>query len=368
MVYAVPTEDRRTATGVCLVTGGAGFIGPAVSTALAESFAQVVALDNLHPQVHEKPERPADLDPRVDLVVGDVTDAGAWDALLARMRPDVVVHLAAETGTGQSLSESTRHASVNVVGTTTMLDALHRSDARPRRIVLTSSRAVYGEGAWRETATGRVFYPPQRTRQSLEGGQWDILGAEPLPMEATTVFPAPVSVYAATKLAQEHLVRAWANAFDVEAAVLRLQNVYGPGQSLSNPYTGIMSLFCRMAREGHSIPLYEDGQVRRDFVLIDDVARAVHAAATVTDVPAEPVDIGAGEHQTIALAAALIAHHYAAPAPHVTGQFRDGDVRHAWADVTRAEQLLGWTPQHDLRSGVTRLAEWIDARPDIPSV
>ncbi len=368
MVDARPSEDHRAATGLCLVTGGAGFIGTAVSTALADSFAQVVAVDNLHPQVHLTPERPVDLDPRVELVVGDVTDPGTWDALLARVRPEVVLHLAAETGTGQSLSESTRHASVNVVGTTVMLDALQRNDARPRRIVLTSSRAVYGEGAWRRSATGEVFYPSQRTRATLEGGQWDIPDAEPLPMDATTVFPAPVSVYAATKLAQEHLVRVWAHAFGVEAVVLRLQNVYGPGQSLSNPYTGIMSLFCRMAREGRSIPLYEDGQVRRDFVLIDDVARAVHAATTVTDVPGEPVDIGAGEHQTIAIAAELVAEHYGAPAPHVTGQFRDGDVRHAWADVTRAQQLLGWTPQHDLRSGVTRLAEWIDSRPDVPAV
>lgn len=368
MAEAEPTQQRSTATGVCLVTGGAGFIGTATSRALADSFDRVVAVDNLHPQVHEKPERPADLDPRVELVVADVTDAAAWDALLADVRPEVVIHLAAETGTGQSLSESTRHASVNVVGTTTMLDALLRNDALPRRLVLTSSRAVYGEGAWRETATGRVFYPPQRTRTTLEGGQWDVPGAEPLAMEATTVFPAPVSVYAATKLAQEHLLRAWANAFGVEAVVLRLQNVYGPGQSLSNPYTGIMSLFCRMAREGRSIPLYEDGEVRRDFVLIDDVARAVHAAATVTTVPAEPVDIGAGEHQTISIAASLIAEHYGAPAPHVTGQFRDGDVRHAWADVTRAEQLLGWTPEFDLRAGVTRLARWIDARPDVPAV
>jgi dTDP-L-rhamnose 4-epimerase len=187
-------------------------------------------------------------------------------------------------------------------------------------------------------------------------------------MEATTVFPAPVSVYAATKLAQEHLLRAWANAFGVEAAVLRLQNVYGPGQSLSNPYTGIMSLFCRMAREGRSIPLYEDGEVRRDFVLIDDVARAVHAAAVSPTVAAEPVDIGSGEHQTIAIAARLIAEHYGAPAPHVTSQFRDGDVRHAWADVARAQSVLGWAPQYDLRAGVTRLAEWIDARPDVPAV
>lgn len=361
-------EVRRAATagGVCVVTGGAGFIGTATSRALADSFERVVAVDNLHPQIHPEPVRPAALDPRVELVRADVTEAGTWDELLGTTRPDVVIHLAAETGTGQSLSESTRHASVNVVGTTQMLDAFTRHDALPSRIVLTSSRAVYGEGAWRRSADGAVLYPAQRTRASLEGGQWDVPGAEPLPMSAATTFPAPVSVYGATKLAQEHVLRAWANSLGVTPVVLRLQNVYGPGQSLSNPYTGIMSLFCRMAKAGRSIPLYEDGQVRRDFILIDDIARAVHAAATVTAPPTGPVDIGSGEHQTIALAAELIAARYGAPAPHVTGQFRDGDVRHAWADVTAAQDTLGWSPQWSLRDGVEALGAWIDAQQDIP--
>jgi len=327
---------------------------------LAASFDHVVALDNLHPQIHPSAQRPAELHPAVELVVGDVTEAATWDSLLETVRPDVVIHLAAETGTGQSLGESTRHASVNVVGTTQMLDALKRHDVLPRRVVLTSSRAVYGEGAWRRTGEQGVFYPPQRTRETLEGGQWDFPGAEPEPMSSSTTFPAPVSIYGATKIAQEYLIRAWANSFGVEPVVVRLQNVYGPGQSLINPYTGILSLFCRLAKAGQSIPLYEDGQVRRDFVLIDDVARAVHLAATVAVAPVGAVDIGSGEHQTIALAAELIAARYGAPAPHVTGQFRDGDVRHAWADVSLAAQALGWAPEFGLRAGVDRLVSWID--------
>lgn len=364
------TEDRPTDVHprVCVVTGGAGFIGTATSRALADSFDRVVAVDNLHPQVHESPVRPAALDPRVELVQADITEPKTWDVLLATIRPGVIVHLAAETGTGQSLAESSRHAQVNVVGTTQMLDALKRHDALPSRIVLTSSRAVYGEGAWRRQDDGGVFYPGQRTRASLEGGQWDVPGAEPLPMSAATVFPAPVSVYAATKLTQENILSAWCNAFGVTPVILRLQNVYGPGQSLANPYTGIMSLFCRMAKAGRSIPLYEDGLVRRDFVLIDDVARAVHAAATVPSAPVGPVDIGSGEHQTIALAAQLIAEFYDAPAPHVTGLFRDGDVRHAWADVQRAAEVLGWTPSHSLRDGVKELASWIDQQENIPAL
>lgn len=356
------TSPPRTG-GTCLVTGGAGFIGTAMSGGLADRFDRVVALDVLHPQIHPSPQRPAELDGRVELVVGDVTLPQSWDALLADLRPDVVVHLAAETGTGQSLAEATRHAMANVVGTTQMLDALLRHDALPRRIVLASSRAVYGEGAWRRLEGGEVFYPGQRTAEILERGHWDVPGAEPLAMAAATTTPAPVSVYGATKLAQENLLTAWAQSFHVEPVILRLQNVYGPGQSLINPYTGIMSLFCRLAKAGESVPLYEDGMVRRDFVLIDDVARALVEATTAPAPGTAPIDIGAGEDQTIARAAELIAAHYGAPAPHVTGQYRQGDVRHAWADVRRAAEALGWTPRYGLEEGVGRLARWIDARP-----
>lgn len=355
-----------------LVTGGAGFIGCAATTALAGAFDRVVALDNLHPQIHQSQARPAALDERVELVVGDVTVTGDWDLLLGEqdIRPDVVLHLAAETGTGQSLTESNRHALVNVVGTTQLLDALVRHDALPRRIVLTSSRAVYGEGAWKRTGDGpdaAPFYPGQRSLEMLKQGQWDFPGAEPRPMLAASTVPAPVSVYGATKLAQEHVLSSWALSFAVEPVVLRLQNVYGPGQSLINPYTGIMSLFCRLARQGASIPLYEDGQVRRDFVLIDDVARAVVLASTSSRPGRDPIDIGSGEFQTLTTAAEIIAGYYDAPPPHVTGQFRHGDVRHAWADVTAASDRLGWAPEHSLEAGLTRLAEWIDAQPDVPT-
>ncbi|MCU1432637.1 MAG: NAD-dependent epimerase/dehydratase [Actinotalea sp.] len=355
----VPTGRRA---GVCLVTGGAGFIGTAMSAGLLERFERVVAVDSLHPQIHPSPQRPADLADGVELVVGDVTEASTWDTVLDVVTPDVVVHLAAETGTGQSLAESSRHAMTNVVGTTQMLDALLRRAALPRRIVLSSSRAVYGEGAWRRE-DGHLVHPGQRTAEILERGEWDFPGAEPVAMAASTTTPAPVSVYGATKLAQENVLTAWAQSFGVEPVVLRLQNVYGPGQSLINPYTGIMSLFCRLAKAGESIPLYEDGQVRRDFVLIDDVARALLLATTAEQPGTAPIDIGSGEHQTIARAAELIAEHYGAPAPHVTGQYRQGDVRHAWADVSHASGALGWAPEHSLEDGVRRLATWIDAQP-----
>lgn len=348
-----------------LVTGGAGFIGCAIAPGLLEAFDRVVAVDSLHPQIHPTRQRPADLPEQVELIEGDIALAETWERVLADVDPEVVVHLAAETGTGQSLTESTRHAEANVVGTTRMLDAFAARETRPRRIVLTSSRAVYGEGAWRR-GDGEVFYPAQRTASSLDQGQWDFEDAEPLPMDARRVDPHPVSVYAATKLAQEHLLRVWATSFGVEPAILRLQNVYGPGQAMANPYTGIMTLFCRYAREGRSIPLYEDGEVRRDFVLIDDVAAAVVAAALSDRVSPAALDIGSGEFQTIGTAARTIAAAYGAPKPHVTGTFREGDVRHAWADVAAAQEFLPWTPRYSLAEGVERLTAWIEAQPDVP--
>lgn len=350
--------------GTVIVTGGAGFIGCAISAALVEAFDRVVVVDNLHPQIHASGERPAELAEAAELIVGDVTEAQTWDQVLATVTPDVVIHLAAETGTAQSLNESTRHAHVNVVGTTQLLDGLTRHQKLPRRIVLSSSRAVYGEGAWKKD-DGSTFYPGQRTSAILDASQWDFDGARPVAMKAATTFPAPVSVYGGTKLAQEHIIQAWAKSFGIETAILRLQNVYGPGQSLINPYTGIMSLFCRMAMGGKSIPLYEDGAVRRDFILIDDVASAIVAGAVSSTVQDEPIDIGSGEFQTIGTAAELIAKHYNAPAPHVTGQYRQGDVRHAWADVSDAERVLGWTPQFNLAQGIDLLANWIDAQPDV---
>ncbi|WP_344222919.1 NAD-dependent epimerase/dehydratase family protein, partial [Lapillicoccus jejuensis] len=345
--------------GSCVVTGGAGFIGCALSGPLADAGYDVVAVDVLHPQVHERRERPAALDERARLEVADVTDAATWDRLLERLRPDVVVHLAAETGTAQSLTESTRHAHVNVVGTTTMLDALVRHEVLPRRVVLASSRAVYGEGTW-VGADGQAVQPGQRSHAVLEAGRWQPEGLRPLPAGDPRMVPAPTSVYGATKLAQEHVLRAWALAVGVEPVVLRLQNVYGAGQSLSNPYTGIVPLFARLARAGEAIPVYEDGAILRDFVHVGDVARALLAAVTQDAVPAGAVDIGSGTATSIHDLARRVAARYDAPPPQVTGRFRDGDVRAAWADVTRAHDELGWSPSVELPEGLEELCAWID--------
>ena len=348
-----------------LVTGGAGFIGCAVGRLLAESGRSVVAIDNLHPQVHARRERPAELHPSIELVVGDVTAATDWDALLTRVTPRAVIHLAAETGTGQSLTEATRHGMVNVVGTTAMTDALLRRDAVPERVLLTSSRAVYGEGRWQGSAG--TFYPGVRSHEQLVAGHWDPTDptgqpATPLPHRASETEPRPANIYAATKLAQEHILRSWCAAVGADLSVLRLQNVYGPGQSLTNSYTGIVALFAQMARRDEQIELYEDGEVIRDFVFIEDVATALMAALDAMPAMPGPYDIGQGRQSTIAELAQILAARHGAPAPRVSGKFRDGDVRAAWADTTDSADALGWSPQWPLEGGLAALDDWIAAR------
>ena len=352
--------------GVCLVTGGAGFIGCALSAGLADHYDRVVALDNLHPQVHATGERPAALDERVELVRGDVTSAADWDALLDDVHPTSVVHLAAETGTAQSLTEATRHAMVNVVGTTTMLDAFVRRDAVPGRVLLTSSRAVYGEGAWAD-AEGRLVYPGQRSLEMLQAGQWDFPGLTATPFESSRVRATPTSVYGSTKLAQENVVASWCRALGVEPLMVRLQNVYGPGQSLTNPYTGIVSLFARLAKAGEVIPVYEDGRIIRDFVFIDDVVSALLATLLRSPATVDPWDIGSGEATSIIRLAELVAEVYAAPAPRVTGQYRNGDVRAASCDIGAATAALAWRPQVKVDEGVRRLCAWLDDQPSSSS-
>jgi dTDP-L-rhamnose 4-epimerase len=344
----------------CLVTGGAGFIGAALSHQLVSEFENVVVLDNLHPQVHSANIRTRALHKNCELIIGDLCDPSIWEGLLCRFSPHVVVHLAAETGTAQSLREATRHAYTNAVGLAVMLDALMSHKAIPRRLVLSSSRAVYGEGAWKRNGSEELFYPGQRSREQLEAGRWDF-GGKPVAMEARAIRPAPVSVYGATKLAQENILSSWANAAGSEYVILRMQNVFGPGQSLINSYTGIVSLFCQMARKKKNIPLYEDGLMQRDFILIDDVVSALLRSISTEGISREIFDIGSGSALTLDDLANEIAALYSAPPPHVVAKYRFGDVRHAFSNIAHSKTRLSWQPEHSLRQGLVRLTQWIEA-------
>jgi dTDP-L-rhamnose 4-epimerase len=347
-----------------LITGGAGFIGSRLSAQLLDAADRVFALDVLHPQVHSAPGRPQDLPAAAELLPCDVTSPANWDATLRLVRPDVVVHLAAETGTGQSLDESSRHGSVNVVGTTQMLDAFTRAGHRPDHLVLASSRAVYGEGAW-QGSDGSVVLPPPRRHDDLVAGRWEPVGGDGAPLKALAqcaadIQPRPANIYAATKLAQEHILGAWAAAREVPLSTLRFQNVYGPGQSLTNSYTGIVTLFCRVAKSGQPINVYEDGLMLRDFVFVDDVVDAVVAAIGAPPQVSRLLDIGSGRATTLLEVAAIIARMYDAPAPEVSGMFRDGDVRSAYADIEAAGRELGWAPRRSLEDGLNALVTWVD--------
>ncbi|AQT79176.1 NAD-dependent dehydratase [Mycolicibacterium litorale] len=345
-----------------LITGGAGFIGSALSRRLAEAGYDVAVMDILHPQVHAE-NTTIDLPPSVRLYTGDVTHAPDCDAVLRLFKPSQIVHLAAETGTAQSLTEATRHGSVNVVGTTQLLDALSRCGHVPDQVVLASSRAVYGEGAWR--AGDEVFYPHPRSHAQLVAGRWDPQGpsgeaAVPLASSAMRTEPRPTNIYAATKLAQEHILAGWTAAHDTRLSVLRLQNVYGPGQSLTNSYTGIVALFARLSRQKQALEVYEDGQILRDFVYIDDVVEALYAAVSGPAEPSRYVDIGSGVPTTIHQLAQQLATSCGAPDPVVVGKFRDGDVRAARCDIEPAVEDLNWRPAWSLEKGTQALLDWIE--------
>ncbi|MGV3621466.1 MAG: NAD-dependent epimerase/dehydratase family protein [Archangium sp.] len=347
-----------------LITGGAGFIGCLLAERLLASGHEVIVFDNLHPQVHTERGIPSRLPKGVRFVLGDVCSADNWRSLLQTCAPDTVVHLAAETGTGQSLTASNRHASVNVVGTSQMLDAFSAHKLMPQRMLLSSSRAVYGDGAWLDAKSER-FYPRGRTRADLEAKQWECRGpdgapARPAANDSRDTFPNPISVYGATKLAQEHMLSAWCRAFGTSLATLRLQNVYGAGQAVGNPYTGVLTFFARQVKSKQPIDVYEDGEIIRDFVHVDDVVSAMVLALQAPSIDEQPIDIGCGQRTTIAEVAALMSKASGVEF-RISGKFRDGDVRSAWANIDQARHRLGYEARVPLAEGLRKLIDAVPA-------
>jgi len=348
------------------ITGGAGFIGSRLAVALEPHVDQIVVFDSLHPQVHGPAATPPQFGPKTRFVFGDVTDPDALTAAVQAASPALVFHLAAETGTGQSYDEPARYNSVNVMGTAYLIEALRKARAAglPRcRIVLAGSRAVYGEGAYR-APDGRLVAGPVRTPEDLAAGRYlpsiPGLGAlTPCPTPESLA-PAPASVYASTKLMQEYLLEQCGAEGDFEVAILRFQNVYGPGQSLRNPYTGVLSIFSAQVLSGKSLEIYEDGEIARDFVYVDDVVASLVAAGLSVTVPAGPVNVGSGYPATIREVAETLLERLGSSRSNysVSGKFRPGDIRYAVADISRAQTLLDWTPKVSLEAGLAALADW----------
>lgn len=343
----------------CLITGGAGFIGRTLLAKIAKLSKSVVIVDNFHPQIHKYARIDGNVDSNVRVIRADVCVKSDWDKVLSEVRPEIVIHLAAETGTGQSLYESHRHTEVNVSGTAQMLDAFIRHQIVPLKMILLSSRAVYGEGRWKYDADGSFFYPGARSKAQLKQKQWDFPRAKFQASSADKNMPYPVSVYGATKLAQENLMSIWSAAYEVDFAILRLQNVYGPGQSLINDFTGIVPLFVRMALDGKSIPLYEDGLIIRDFVYVDDVAEAIIKALENKTAAGTILDVGSGKPITLMKLAVMISEQCDAPLPEVCGEYRLGDVRHAAATITKTRKKLNWEPRTPLNQGIEVLCRWV---------
>lgn len=348
-----------------LITGGAGFIGQHLARYLLERDVSLTVLDNFLPQVHgDVAQLPADMAGHVRLVRGDVADPIAMQDALQDV--ERLVHLAAETGTGQSMYEVGRYARTNLEGTAQIFDVLAKTPNRKLdRIVVASSRAIYGEGAYQCEQDG-VVYPQPRSSAEKQAGHFDPLcpvckracAAAATPESA----PAqPSSFYGLTKLTQEQMVLLFGQVLGIPSVALRYQNVYGPGQSLQNPYTGILAIFSNLARVGQPIRVFEDGMESRDFVYIDDVVAATATALLAPMEGCHSINVGSGERTTVLEVAEQINAYFGSRATvQVTGAFREGDIRHNFSDLTRAQQLLEYHPAWSFHEGLKRFLAWAE--------
>jgi dTDP-L-rhamnose 4-epimerase len=346
-----------------LITGGAGFIGSHVADQLLSLGYRVRALDNLNPQVHgQHAKRPAYLDPSVELQVGDVRDPTAVRRALEGT--DAVIHLAAAIGVGQSMYQIRSYMEINGVGTATVLEQL--ANRKVRRLVVASSMSVYGEGRYR-APDGAIHDRVSRTVSDLKAGAWDPLGTngEPLTPLPTPEQKLPMlnSIYALSKYDQERMCLMFGAAYGVPTVALRLFNTYGPRQALSNPYTGVLAIFAARLLNGKPPVVFEDGQQRRDFVNVRDVARAFVLALSAEKAVGHAINIGSGASLSVLEIARGLAQvlHLPQTSAEIAGRYRMGDIRHCFADTALARALLGYEPSVSLQDGLTELAEWLRA-------
>lgn len=351
-----------------LVTGGAGFIGSNVALKLLDKGYNVTVLDNLSKQIHgEDPEKTSPLylsiKDKVNFIKGSVASREDW--LKALDGQDAVIHLAAETGTGQSMYEIEKYVDTNIGGTALLLDILTNTKNHVKRILVAESRAIYGEGKYHCQKCGDV-YPLDRCDEDMSKGDFECkcpkCGGE-VELVATTEDSAihPSSVYGIAKQVQGQLVHLVCPTIGVESVSFRYQNVYGPGQSLSNPYTGILSIFSTRIKNGNGINIFEDGKETRDFVYIDDVVDATILGLEVPEANGHVFNVGTGIATDVLSVANTLCEKYGIKVPiTVSRNYRLGDIRHNFADISLARNILGFDPKWSFADGIAQFCKWVD--------
>lgn len=346
-----------------LITGGAGFIGSNLSLKLLQLGYNVTVLDNLSEQIHGKESVLYNsIKDKVHFIQGDVRKKEDW--IRALNNQNIVIHLAAETGTGQSMYEIQKYVDVNITGTSILLDYLVNEKHNFEKVIIASSRAIYGEGKYSCKAHGEV-YPVERKEDDLLKGDFEpkcpVCDSE-LELLATDEDSKihPSSVYGITKQNQEQMIMSVCKSVNIPAVAFRYQNVYGPGQSLKNPYTGILSIFSTQIRNGNNINIFEDGLESRDFVYIEDVVNATILGVQKNEANFQVFNVGSGVATTVLEVATKLREFYEADIEiNITGNFRLGDIRHNFADLSKIKNKLGFQPAYDFSTGVKEFVKWV---------
>lgn len=352
-----------------LVTGGAGFIGSNLVLKLLDRGYYITVLDNLSPQIHGKnPETESSLfisiKDKVKFIKGSVTDRENWEKALSNQ--DAIIHLAAETGTGQSMYQVHKYVDVNINGTALMLDVLVNGDYKIKKVIIASSRAIYGEGKYRSKELGIVF-PPHRAEEDLNKGDFEVKypNSSDLTLVATDEESKihPSSVYGITKQNQEQMIMTVCPTLGIAAVAFRYQNVYGPGQSLKNPYTGILSIFSTQIKNGNGINIFEDGKESRDFVYIDDVVDATILGLEKEEANNQIFNVGTGTPTDVYTVAKQLIENYRKEVPiTISGNYRLGDIRHNFADITKISSMLNFVPKISFNQGLEKFTNWVNSQ------
>ena len=351
-----------------LITGGAGFIGSNLALKLKNKGYEVVVLDNLSKQIHGKePEKSYTyslIKDKVKFIKGNVKDRTAWDEALTD-DIDLVIHLAAETGTGQSMYEIEKYVDTNIKGTSILLDKIVNEKLNVKKLIVASSRAIYGEGKFRCTEHG-IVYPESRKDEDMKKGDFNVkcpICGKNVQMELTDEESKshPTSVYGYTKKAQEELSILIGKSINLPVVAFRFQNVYGPGQSLKNPYTGILSIFSTQIKNGNDINIFEDGKETRDFVYIDDVTDAIILSIDNDNANYNVFNVGSNEKLDVLTIANTLKEKYNSNVNiKVSGNYRLGDIKDNQADLTKIHDLLGYVPKVNFKEGISNFVDWVE--------